>query len=171
MGKSLRNKAQTKSRRLKRSESWYGQHDTDRIQRLSDRLLKRKVEQDGPEGVKAEEVKKNEDGDEIVIEDGEDQAIKVEDEGEQDDHRHAPLFPRGTPRLTLIYCYFPLCSLFASTTRYGRHGHPQEDLHLGRPNVPSRRMASLQGHADQGRTKGEEQAGRGEGEEEEWKAG
>ncbi|KAH8088112.1 hypothetical protein HD553DRAFT_307391 [Filobasidium floriforme] len=77
MGKSLRNKAQTKSRRLKRSESWYGQHDTDRIQRLSDRLLKRKVEQDGPEGVKPEEVKKNEDGDEIVIED---EAIKVEDE-------------------------------------------------------------------------------------------
>jgi hypothetical protein len=52
--------------------------------------LKRKVEQDGPEGVKAEEVKKNEDGDEIVIEDGEDQAIKVEDEGEQDDHRPVP---------------------------------------------------------------------------------
>lgn len=32
-------------------------------------------------------------------------------------------------------------------------------------------MASLQGHADQGRTKRKEQAGRREGEEEEWKAG
>ena len=88
MAKSLRNKAQTKSRRLKRSESWYGQHDTDRIQRLSDRLLKRKAEQDGPEGVKKqqgaddEETEVKKDGDEIVIEDGEDQAVKVEDEGQ-----------------------------------------------------------------------------------------
>lgn len=98
MAKSLRNKAQTKSRRLKRSESWYGQHDTDRIQRLSDRLLKRKLEQDGPEGVKkqeegeeTEQVKK--DGEEIVIEDGEDQAIKVEDEGELDVFTTQPIFP------------------------------------------------------------------------------
>lgn len=88
MGKSLRNKAQTKSRRLKRSESWYGQHDTDRIQRLSDRLLKQKKERDGPEGVKKEEdesVDKKEDGaegDEIVIEDGDNEGIKVEDEGQ-----------------------------------------------------------------------------------------
>jgi hypothetical protein len=88
MAKSLRNKAQTKSRRLKRSESWYGQHDTDRIQRLSDRLLKQKKERDGPEGVKKEEndgVHKKEDGvegnDEIVIEDGDNEGIKVEDEG------------------------------------------------------------------------------------------
>ena len=50
--------------------------------------MKQKKERDGPEGVKKEEdesVDKKEDGaegDEIVIEDGDNEGIKVEDEGQ-----------------------------------------------------------------------------------------
>jgi hypothetical protein len=59
MAKSLRNKAQNKSRRLKRAESWYAVADADRIQRLSDRLLKRKAEKEEAKAEGADETMKD----------------------------------------------------------------------------------------------------------------